>query len=199
MQNAMVIAFNVASFSPARRLSARRRPADRVWWKGLPRREGFDELLLPGERGGARGAGATTKTVSPCIASKLWRELSDIAQALGVPQPPHTAVIRGGASLMNWGESATAVHDRGAERGTLTGFACATSPHLRKKYRRAGNQVSAISFLQYSGESDRVPGGCCPGTRNVGARRRAVTIPWGRRTTCDVLFTSTGAAPHVRL
>jgi ureidoglycolate dehydrogenase (NAD+) len=84
MQNAMVIAFNVASFRP---LADYRRDVGLLIEvvKGLPRREGFDELLLPGERGGREAQVRRRKGIP--IASKLWRELGDIAQALGVPQP----------------------------------------------------------------------------------------------------------------
>jgi len=53
--------------------------------KGLPRREGFDELLLPGERGGRERE--TRRRDGIPIAAKLWRELNDIAQTLGVAPP----------------------------------------------------------------------------------------------------------------
>jgi ureidoglycolate dehydrogenase (NAD+) len=53
--------------------------------KNLPRRDGFDELLLPGERGG-REAELRRRNGIP-LAAKLWRELGEIAQALGVSPP----------------------------------------------------------------------------------------------------------------
>jgi ureidoglycolate dehydrogenase (NAD+) len=84
LQNAMVIVFNVASFRP---LADYRHNIEQLIEvvKGLPRREGFDELLLPGERGG-REAELRRRNGIP-IAPKLWRELNDIAQKLGVPAP----------------------------------------------------------------------------------------------------------------
>ena len=49
-QNAMIAVFNVASFRPLNNYQTDiQELAEFV--KGLPRREGFDELLLPGERG----------------------------------------------------------------------------------------------------------------------------------------------------
>ena len=49
-KNAMIAVFNVASFRP---LNNYRTDIQELaeFVKGLPRREGFDELLLPGERG----------------------------------------------------------------------------------------------------------------------------------------------------
>ena len=49
-QNAMIAVFNIASFRP---LNDYRKDIQELagFVKGLPRREGFDELLLPGERG----------------------------------------------------------------------------------------------------------------------------------------------------
>jgi len=81
MQNAMVIVFNVANFRP---LADYRRDVAllRDVVKSLPRREGFDELLLPGERGG-REAELRRRNGIP-LPAKLWRELSDIANALGI-------------------------------------------------------------------------------------------------------------------
>jgi ureidoglycolate dehydrogenase (NAD+) len=86
LQNAMVIVFNIATFRP---LPDYRHNVEQLIEvvKGLPRREGFDELLLPGERGG-REAQLRRRNGIP-IAPKLWRELTDIAQKLGVP-PPHS-------------------------------------------------------------------------------------------------------------
>ncbi len=84
LQNAMVIVFNVANF---RSLADYRHDVGLLKQvvKGLPRREGFDELLLPGERGG-REAELRKRNGIP-VAAKLWRELQDIAQAVGVPPP----------------------------------------------------------------------------------------------------------------
>ena len=81
MQNAMVIAFNVANFRPLPDYRHDIALVQKVV-KGLPRRDGFDELLLPGERGG-REAKMRRRSGIP-LPAKLWRELSDIAQALGI-------------------------------------------------------------------------------------------------------------------
>jgi len=53
--------------------------------KALPRRAGFDEILLPGERGSHTEA-ARIKTGIP-IPAKLWEELAAMAKADGVRMP----------------------------------------------------------------------------------------------------------------
>jgi len=84
LSNAIVIVVNVANVRP---LADYRRDVglliDVV--KGLPRREGFDELMLPGERGG-REAELRRHNGIP-LPPKLWRELGDIAQSLGIAPP----------------------------------------------------------------------------------------------------------------
>jgi len=84
LSNAMLIVVNVANFRP---LADYRRDVGRLVEvvKGLPRREGFDELLLPGERGG-REAELRRRNGIP-LAPKLWRELGEIAQSLDVAPP----------------------------------------------------------------------------------------------------------------
>ena len=84
LQNAMVIVFNIANFRP---LADYRRDVGLLTEvvKGLPRRDGFDELLLPGERGG-REAQLRRRDGIP-IGAKLWRELGEIAQANGIAPP----------------------------------------------------------------------------------------------------------------
>jgi LDH2 family malate/lactate/ureidoglycolate dehydrogenase len=81
LSNAIVIVINVANVRP---LADYRRDVgllvDVV--KGLPRREGFDELMLPGERGG-REAEVRRRDGIP-LPPKLWRELGEIAQSLGI-------------------------------------------------------------------------------------------------------------------
>lgn len=86
LQNAIVIVFNVANFRP---LADYRRDVGLLTEvvKSLPRRDGFEELLLPGERGG-REAAMRRRNGIP-IPANLWRELCDIAQAFGV-SPPHS-------------------------------------------------------------------------------------------------------------
>src|SRR5262249_26659026 len=80
LSNAILIVVNVANFRP---LADYRRDVGLLIEvvKGLPRREGFDELLLPGERGG-REAELRRRNGIP-LPPKLWRELADIARSLG--------------------------------------------------------------------------------------------------------------------
>src|SRR5262249_5427022 len=53
--------------------------------KALPRQAGFDEILIPGERG-SRTEAARRKTGIP-VPAKLWQELEAIARADGVRMP----------------------------------------------------------------------------------------------------------------
>jgi LDH2 family malate/lactate/ureidoglycolate dehydrogenase len=53
--------------------------------KALPRRAGFGEILLPGERG--RRADAARRKAGIPIPAKLWEELAAIATADGVKMP----------------------------------------------------------------------------------------------------------------
>ena len=84
LSNAMLIVVNVANF---RKLADYRRDVGLLIQvvKSLPRREGFDEILLPGERGG-REAELRRRNGIP-LPPKLWRELRDIAQSLGIAPP----------------------------------------------------------------------------------------------------------------
>jgi ureidoglycolate dehydrogenase (NAD+) len=83
-QDAMVIALNVAAFRP---LADFIRDADALGEtiKTMPRLDGVDEILLPGERG-ARERGRLLKADIP-IAAKTWKQLTDAAQLLGVAVP----------------------------------------------------------------------------------------------------------------
>jgi len=56
--------------------------------KALPRQTGFDEILLPGERG-SRTETMRRKTGIP-IPAKLWEELAILAKENGVKLPTHT-------------------------------------------------------------------------------------------------------------
>jgi ureidoglycolate dehydrogenase (NAD+) len=84
MSNAILIVFNITNFRP---LADYRRDVGLLIQvvKSLPRREGFDELMLPGERGG-REAELRRRDGIP-LPPKLWRELGEIAQALGIAPP----------------------------------------------------------------------------------------------------------------
>jgi ureidoglycolate dehydrogenase (NAD+) len=83
-QNAMVIAINVETFRP---LAEFRHDVAALMAqvKSLPREDGYEELLLPGERGG-RNAEARQRTGIP-IDRKLWLKLCDIARPLGIATP----------------------------------------------------------------------------------------------------------------
>jgi len=84
LSNAIVIVVNIANF---RALADYRCDVGLLIEvvKGLPRREGFDELMLPGERGG-REAELRRRNGIP-LPPKLWRELGEIAQSLGIAPP----------------------------------------------------------------------------------------------------------------
>jgi ureidoglycolate dehydrogenase (NAD+) len=84
LQNALVIALNVAAF---RDLPHYRADVDLLvrTIKDLPRCEGFDELLLPGERGGREAKRRRTHGIP--IAPALWEELVQRARALKVSVP----------------------------------------------------------------------------------------------------------------
>lgn len=81
-QNAMIIVLNVKAFRPLAdygrdvQLLAKK-------IKGLPRRDGFDELLLPGERGN-REAELRRGTGIP-LPPWLWTEFAGLAQELHIP------------------------------------------------------------------------------------------------------------------
>jgi ureidoglycolate dehydrogenase (NAD+) len=81
IQNAMIIVFNIANFRP---LTDYRRDIQQLktLMKALPRRDGFPELLLPGERGD-REAELRRRTGIP-LSPKLWAEMTTLAQELGV-------------------------------------------------------------------------------------------------------------------
>lgn len=85
MQNAMLIAVDIAAFRP---LDDYRRDIDALgtMTKGLPRQTGFDEILLPGERGGREARAQRTSGI--VIARKTWRDLVELAGQLNVDLPP---------------------------------------------------------------------------------------------------------------
>jgi ureidoglycolate dehydrogenase (NAD+) len=58
--------------------------------KTLPRQSGFDEILLPGERG-SRTEAARRKTGIP-IPAKLWEELAALAKVDGVKMPEQISI-----------------------------------------------------------------------------------------------------------
>jgi LDH2 family malate/lactate/ureidoglycolate dehydrogenase len=94
IQNAMIIVFNIANF---RSLTDYRRDIQQLKEvvKALPRRDGFSELLLPGERGD-REAELRRRTGIP-LPVQLWTELGSLAQQLGISQlrPSYSPAVRG--------------------------------------------------------------------------------------------------------
>jgi LDH2 family malate/lactate/ureidoglycolate dehydrogenase len=83
-QDAMVIALNVAAFRP---LAAFARDVDALGEtiKSLPRFDGIDEILLPGERGNR--VAADRRQAGIPIAAKTWKQLSTAADSLAIPVP----------------------------------------------------------------------------------------------------------------
>jgi len=81
-QNAMIIVLNVKAFrSLADYGHDVRLLAEKV--KALPRRDGFDEVLLPGERGD-REAELRRSTGIP-LPAWLWTDFAGLAQEMGIP------------------------------------------------------------------------------------------------------------------
>jgi LDH2 family malate/lactate/ureidoglycolate dehydrogenase len=83
-QNAILIAFDVAAFRP---LEDYRRDIGELaaMLRAQPLQEGFDEALMPGERGTRAAADQRAKGIP--IPAALWSELGGIARALGVTLP----------------------------------------------------------------------------------------------------------------
>jgi ureidoglycolate dehydrogenase (NAD+) len=83
-QNAMIVALDIAAFRAEPGFGA---DVDALadLMKSLPRQEGVDEILLPGERGD-RIAAARRQGGIP-VPPRLWDELAGIATRLGVPLP----------------------------------------------------------------------------------------------------------------
>jgi ureidoglycolate dehydrogenase (NAD+) len=82
IQNAMIIVFDIANFRSS--IDYRRdiqRLKDVI--KALPRRDGFDELLLPGERGDREAERRRAAGVP--LPAKLWTELDKVAREYAVP------------------------------------------------------------------------------------------------------------------
>lgn len=83
-QNAMVIAINVTTFRPLADFTADVGGlADLI--KGLPRLDGVDEILLPGER--SKRTVSQRRAAGIPIAAKTWKQLGTLADALGLTLP----------------------------------------------------------------------------------------------------------------
>jgi len=84
MQNALLVAINVENFRPL--VDYRRDVAAlQGFVKALPRQTGYDELLLPGERG-AREAERRRRDGIP-LSPKQWDELCGLGAQLGISEP----------------------------------------------------------------------------------------------------------------
>ena len=90
-QNAFILALDVAGFRPPAQFAA---DADALvdFIKGLPPREGFAEILLPGERGG-RTQAVRRATGIPMTPS-TWEALGRLAKELAIALPPIMAATK---------------------------------------------------------------------------------------------------------
>jgi ureidoglycolate dehydrogenase (NAD+) len=81
IQNATIVALNIASF---RALPDYRADIDRLEAKvkSLPRRDGVEELLLPGERAGREAERRARDGIS--LPDHLWAEFEAIAREFGI-------------------------------------------------------------------------------------------------------------------
>ncbi|MFD7709662.1 Ldh family oxidoreductase [Streptomyces sp. NPDC059785] len=84
-QNALLIALDPAAFGGAERFAADV-DATLGTLKGLPVADGADGVFYPGERSAAVAAGRGAAGIP--VAPKVWRELLDRAEQLGVTPPP---------------------------------------------------------------------------------------------------------------
>jgi ureidoglycolate dehydrogenase (NAD+) len=84
-QNAFILALDVAAFRPPADLAA---DADELIdvIKSLPVRDGFDEILLPGERG--RRIETARRTTGIPIRPATWEALGVLAKKLAIDLPP---------------------------------------------------------------------------------------------------------------
>lgn len=81
IQNAMIIVLNIANFRPSTDYRRDIQQLKEVV-KALPRRDGFSELLLPGERGDREAK--LRRRIGIPLSGKLWTELDNLARELGV-------------------------------------------------------------------------------------------------------------------
>jgi ureidoglycolate dehydrogenase (NAD+) len=84
-QNAFILALDVAAFRPPAEFAA---DADALMdvIKGLPLRDGFEEILLPGERG--RRTQAVRRAIGIPIPVSAWDTLGRLAEKLAIGLPP---------------------------------------------------------------------------------------------------------------
>lgn len=84
LQNAMLIMLDIATFRP---LADYRHDVGELvaMIRAQPLQEGFDEALMPGERGSRRAAERRARGIP--LPGPLWKQLQDIAASLGVTAP----------------------------------------------------------------------------------------------------------------
>ncbi len=83
-QNAFILAIDVSAFLPLAEFTAAvDETVDAI--KSLPPADGTAEILIPGERG--RRSEAERRSAGIPLGARVWRELTDLAAALGVAAP----------------------------------------------------------------------------------------------------------------
>ncbi len=83
-QNAFILAIDVSAFLPLAEFTAAvDETVDAI--KSLPPADGTAEILIPGERG--RRSEAERRSAGIPLGARVWRELTDLAGALGVAAP----------------------------------------------------------------------------------------------------------------
>ncbi|WP_300607713.1 Ldh family oxidoreductase [Trebonia sp.] len=83
-QNAFILAIDVSAFLPLAEFTAAvDETVDAI--KSLPPADGTAEILIPGERG--RRSEAERRSAGIPLGARAWRELTDLAAALGVTVP----------------------------------------------------------------------------------------------------------------
>ncbi len=83
-QNAFILAVDVSAFLPLADFTAAvDATVDAI--KSLPPAGGVAEVLIPGERG--RRCEAERRAAGVPLGPKVWRELTAIAESVGVPVP----------------------------------------------------------------------------------------------------------------
>ena len=83
-QNSAILAVDIAAFRPVADFANDANTLAGLL-KALPRQDGVEEILLPGERAGRTEVARRKSGIS--IAEKLWQELAAVAKAAGIKMP----------------------------------------------------------------------------------------------------------------
>jgi ureidoglycolate dehydrogenase (NAD+) len=86
-QNSLVVAMDPTALGDADRLKANVAALAQTI-KAQPRAEGFDEILMPGERGARDMERRSREGIS--IPDKTWKQIAEVAQTFGVTPPDGT-------------------------------------------------------------------------------------------------------------